>query len=119
MPERGRLLHQLLALMTDWQPADAQAPDGSPAPGPGLVLLRDALRRLGAEYGADPGAARLASLIDQMITNNDWYRGRDDATGEDYTTWRDRSREYLAQLGMAVEELLSGQGTYHSRPATP
>jgi hypothetical protein len=118
MPERGRLLRQLLALMRDWQPADAQAPDGSPVPGPGLVLLRDALRRLGAEYGADLGAARMASIIDQMITNNDWYRGRDDATGEDYTMWRDRSREYLAQLGVAVEELLSGPNTYHSRPST-
>jgi hypothetical protein len=118
MPERGGLLRQLLALMRDWQPADGQAPDGSPVPGPGLVLLRDALRRLGAEYGADLGAARMASIIDQMITNNDWYRGRDDATGEDYTMWRDRSREYLAQLGVAVEELLSGPNTYHSRPST-
>ena len=84
-------------------------------PGPGLVLLRDALRRLGTEYGADPVAARVASIIDQMITNNDWYRGRDDATGADYTTWRDRSREYLAQLDVAVGALLSGPAAYHSR----
>jgi len=118
MPDRARLLRQLLALMRDWQPADAQAPDGSPVPGPGLVLLRDALRRLGAEYGADPSAVRMAALIDQMITNNDWYRGRDDATGEDYRTWRDRSRMHLTQLGEAVEELLSGPDACPSRPST-
>lgn len=118
MPERGRLLRQLRDLMHDWQPAEAQAPDGSPVPGPGLILLRDALRRLAAEYGADRHAIRMPSLIDQMITNNDWYRGRDDATDEDYTTWRDRSRDYLAQLGATVEQLLSGPDTHHSRPWT-
>jgi 3',5'-cyclic AMP phosphodiesterase CpdA len=106
MPERGRLLLQLVNLMRDWEPTDVQAPDGSPVPGPGLVLLRDALRRLGPEYGADLGATAVASIVDQMITSNDLYRGRDDATGDDYVTWRNRSREYLTQLDRALNDLM-------------
>jgi len=117
MPERSRLLRQLLNLMRDWEPADVQAPDGSPVPGPGLVLLRDALRRLGPAFGSDGNGDGLASLIDQMITNNDWYRSRDDVTGEDYTTWRNRSRGYLAQLSRTVDNLLTGQQTSLGGPA--
>jgi hypothetical protein len=109
MLERGRLLVQLIDLMQDWKPADVQAPDGSPVPGPGLVLLRDALRRLGPAYGSNHVGASLDTLIDQMITNNEWYRSRDRATGEDYTIWRDRSRTYVGELERIVNDLLAGQ----------
>jgi 3',5'-cyclic AMP phosphodiesterase CpdA len=109
MLERGKLLVQLIDLMHDWKPADVQAPDGSPVPGPGLVLLRDALRRLGPAYGSNHVGVNLDALIDQMITNNDWYRGRDRATGDDYTIWRDRSRTYVAELEGIVNNLLAGQ----------
>jgi hypothetical protein len=72
-------------------------------------MLRDALQYLGPKLGADLNTTGVASIVDHMIANNESYSRRDDAAGEDYATWRNRSRECLSQLEQKINDLQTHQ----------